>query len=206
MPLLVLPGPVGGASWAGAAADPRTGRLYVPSVTKASVLMLVEDPAHRYRGLLRLDPPGPQGLPLFKPPWGRVTAIDLTTGELAWTRAVGSGPRDHPALEGLDLPPLGWPRRSFVLLTEEILFVAQQGAWRLDGMNEQGNAVLIENQSHDATLRALDPADGRLLAEIPLPGSATGSPMTYRHQGRQVIVLPIGGGRLPAELIALSLR
>ncbi len=205
VPLLVLPGPVGGASWAGAAADPRSGRLYVPSVTKASVLMLVEDSVHRYRGLLRLDPPGPRGLPLFKPPWGRVTAIDLTTGELAWARAVGSGPRDHPALEGLDLPPLGWPRRSFVLLTEQILFVAQQGEWRLDGMNEQGNAVLIENQSRDATLRALDPADGRLLAEIPLPGSATGSPMTFLHQGRQLIVLPTGGGRLPAELIALSL-
>ena len=209
VPTLVLPGPVGGASWAGAAADPRSGMLYVPSVTKASVLMLVdggsEAPGHRFRGLLRLDPPGPRGLPLLKPPYGRVTAIDLAAGELAWTRAVGSGPRDHPALAGLDLPPLGWPRRSFVLLTEQVLFVAQQGAWRLDGMNDQGNAVLIENRSEDARLLALDPRDGRLLAEVPLPGSATGSPMTYLHQGRQLIVLPIGGGKLPAELVALSL-
>ncbi len=220
VPALVLPGPVGGASWAGAAADPRTGMLYVPSVTKASVLMLVEPagvspeaskwnkaeaPGHAYRGLLRLDPPGPRGLPLFKPPYGRVTAIDLTTGELAWTRAIGSGPRDHQALAGLELPPLGWPRRSLVLLTEQVLFVAQQGEWRLDGMNEQGNAVLIENQSRDAHLLALDPRDGSLLAEIPLPGNATGSPMTYLHEGRQLVVLPIGGGKLPAELVALAL-
>ena len=244
VPLLVLPGPVGGASWAGAATDPRTGRLYVPSVTKASALMLVaggeEAPGDRYRGLLRLNPPGPRGLPLFKPPWGRVTAIDLGTGELAWTRAVGSGPRDHPALAGLDLPPLGWPRRSFVLLTDRVLFVAQQGKWRLgsrpripaggwgssgrvagaDGLGQvsgpqarepgavgemQGNAVTIENENHEAVLRALDPADGRLLAEVPLPGNATGSPMTCLNRGRQLVVLPIGGGRLPAELVALAL-
>ena len=72
-------------------------------------------------------------------------------------------------------------------------------------MNDQGNAVLIENRSEDARLLALDPRDGSLLAEVPLPGSATGSPMTYLHQGRQLIVLPIGGGKLPAELVALSL-
>ena len=59
--------------------------------------------------------------------------------------------------------------------------------------------------SLDNYLRALDPADGRLLAEIRLPGNATGSPMTFLHRGRQLIVLPIGGGRLPAELVALGL-
>ncbi len=209
LPTLILPGPVGGASWAGAAFDPRRGRLIVPSVTKASLLMLIEPgteaPGHAYRGLVRLNPPGPRGLPLFKPPYGRVTAIDLTTGELAWTQAIGDGPRDHPALADLDLPPLGWPRRSFVLLTDNLLFVAQQGNWRLGPMNEQGNAVLIENQHHDAFLRALDPSDGRVLAEIPLPGNASGSPMTCLVDGRQLIVLPIGGGQLPAELIALAL-
>ncbi len=209
VPTLVLPGPVGGASWAGAAVDPRRGRLYVPSVTKPSLLMLIEPgaeaPGHAYRGLVRLNPPGPRGLPIFKPPYGRVTAIDLATGEIAWTQPIGDGPRHHPALADLDLPPLGWPRRSFVLLTDHLLFVAQQGKWSLGPMNAQGNAVLIQNQNHEAFLRALDPNDGRLLAEIPLPGNASGSPMTILLDGRQLIILPIGGGQLPAELIALSL-
>ena len=209
VPSLVLPGPVGGASWAGAAFDPRTQTLYVPSVTKASLLMLVAGgnmaPGHQYRGFVQLNPPGPRGLPLWQPPYGRVTAIDLGSGKISWTRAIGSGPRDHPALAGLDLPPLGWPRRSFVLLTDSLLFVAQQGRWRLGGMNEQGNAVLIENRNDEPLLRALDPRDGRQIAEIPLPGNATGSPITYLHQGKQYIVLAIGGGRLPAELVALSL-
>ena len=181
----------------------------MPSVTKAALLALVaageEAPGHRWRGYQRLRPPGPRGLPLWKPPYGRVTAIDLRSGELAWTRAIGEGPRDHPALAGLDLPPLGWPRRSFVLLTESLLFVAQTGRWRLDGMNPQGNAVWIENENHEAFLRALDPSDGRVLAEVALPANATGSPMTYLHDGRQYIVLATGGGRLPAELVALRL-
>jgi quinoprotein glucose dehydrogenase len=51
---------------------------------------------------------GPRGLPLTKPPYGRITAIDLNTGEHAWMKPVGSGPRDHPALSELALPPLGW--------------------------------------------------------------------------------------------------
>ncbi|MCP3963308.1 MAG: pyrroloquinoline quinone-dependent dehydrogenase [bacterium] len=209
VPSLVLPGPVGGASWAGAAFDPRSQTLYVPSVTKASLLMLVNGgeraPGHPHRGFVQLNPPGPQGLPLWKPPYGRVTAIDLGKGEISWTSAVGSGPRDHPALAGLDLPPLGWPRRSFVLLSGDVLFVAQQGKWRLGGMNEQGNAVLIENENAEPSLRALDPRNGRQIAEIPLPGNATGSPMTYLHDGRQYVVLAIGGGQLPAELVALGL-
>ncbi|MEM7585787.1 MAG: pyrroloquinoline quinone-dependent dehydrogenase [Acidobacteriota bacterium] len=209
LPTLVLPGPVGGASWAGAAFDPRSGRLFVPSVTKPALVTLIEPgaeaPGHAYRGQVQVNPPGPRGLPLLAPPYGRVTAIDLTSGDLAWTRAIGDGPRDHPALAELDLPPLGWPRRSFVLLTDRLLFVAQQGDWRLGPMNAQGNAVLIENTSHDATLLALDPEDGSLLAEIPLLGNATGSPMSLLVSGRQMIVLPIGGGRLPAELIALAL-
>ena len=70
---------------------------------------------------------------------------------------------------------------------------------------DDADALVIENENHDPILYALDPVDGALIAEIALPGNATGSPMTYLHEGEQTLVLPIGGGRLPAELVALRL-
>ncbi|HSF29830.1 MAG TPA: hypothetical protein VLK82_05060 [Candidatus Tectomicrobia bacterium] len=73
-----------------------------------------------------VGPLGPQGLPLVNPPYGRITAINLHTGEHLWMRPVGEGPREHSALRHLHLPPLGWPRRSFPLLTKSVLWVAQQ--------------------------------------------------------------------------------
>ncbi len=73
---------------------------------------------------------GPQGLPLIDPPWTRLTAIDLNQGTIAWQVPLGDGPRDHPALAGLDLPKLGaWPIAGLVpgwpLATKTLLFVAQ---------------------------------------------------------------------------------
>jgi quinoprotein glucose dehydrogenase len=150
-------------------------------------------------------PAGPEGLQLFKPPYGRVTAIDLNTGEHLWMQASGEGPRDHPALQGLDLPPLGWPRRTYVLLTESVLFTAQEGIARYKGTSPRQNADEITTQSHDATLRVLNPADGQLLAEVALPENATGTPITYMTDDKQYIVVPIGGASQPAGLVALRL-
>ena len=109
---IAVPGVGGGASWAGAAADPATGWLYVTSVTQPHVLTLSQPApgstiAHRYVGRFqRLL--GPGGLPLFKPPFGRVVAIDLNTGEHAWTAPLGDGPRGaqppSPRLEPPRLP------------------------------------------------------------------------------------------------------
>ena len=105
---IVLPGTLGGASWAGAAVDPARGVLYVPSISGPVILKVRKSEgihaAYAYTGLLQFGPDGPEGLPLVKPPYGRVTAIDLNTGEHLWMRPIGNGPRNHPALQHLNLP------------------------------------------------------------------------------------------------------
>jgi quinoprotein glucose dehydrogenase len=206
---ITVPGVAGGASWSGAAVHPETGVLYVPSFTLPTILRVRKAAAGEgpspYVGVVNFGLGGPQGLPLVKPPYGRITAINLNTGEHLWMRPVGEGPRDHPALRHLHLPPLGWPRRSFPLLTKSLLFVAQQGILRMLGPSPRRNADELELQNHEAVLHALEPDTGALIAHIPLPGNASGAPMTYLVDGKQFIVLPIGGAGQPAELVALSL-
>jgi quinoprotein glucose dehydrogenase len=205
---IVLPGVAGGASWSGAAVHPDTGVLYVPSVTLPAILRVRKsEPGtspYPYIGAYDMGPVGPQGLPLVKPPYGRITAINLHTGEHLWMQPVGEGPREHAALRHLHLPPLGWPRRSFPLLTKSVLFVAQQGILRGIGFSPRRNAVEVGLQHHEAVLRAFDPHNGTLLAEVALPGNASGAPMTYMVEGKQFIVIPIGGASQPAELVGLS--
>ena len=113
-----LPGSIGGADWTGAAFDPETGMLYVPSMTNPFVANLIPgDPKEtnlRYRASTRELIQGPRGLPLVKPPYGRITAIDLNRGELKWMVANGDGPRFHPELKALESSaarPVG-PRRA----------------------------------------------------------------------------------------------
>ena len=127
---LYLPGWVGGANWGGAALDPETGVLYVPSVTFPWLGALVPGKGRftyqqtRQR-LDRVPGPGPRGLPITKPPYGRITAIDLNTGEHLWMVPNGDGPRDHPALKDLNLPPLGHMGRAAPLVTKTLLFVTE---------------------------------------------------------------------------------
>src|SRR5262245_166587 len=207
---VLVPGIGGGASWAGAAFDPETGRLYVTSITSPNVVRLGAPPAgspirDRYVGRSsRLT--GPQGLPLLKPPFGRLTAIDLNTGEHAWMVPVGEGPWRHPRLDGLKLERLGWNRRSFPLVTRTLLFVAQAGATGPREPAPDRPSVLVPRLvSDDPALQVFDKASGELIAKIALPENATGAVMTYLAGGTQYIVVPIGGANLPAELVALSL-
>jgi quinoprotein glucose dehydrogenase len=218
-PTLILPGIIGGASWAGAAADPVHGILYVPSLTLPTALVMAKstDTAsiHRYTGTFDLGVDGPRGLPLLKPPYGRVTAIDLNTGEQLWMKPSGKGPKDHPALAGLNLPDLGWPYRTFVLRTPSVLLAAQEGNWQLRGgsrrpapgpsVSKRGNAILLQTQPVDPALRVMDPVNGNVIAEIPLPDNATGAPMTYLAGGAQYIAIPVGGANHKARLVALRL-
>ena len=206
---ILLPGTTGGASWAGAAVNPESGVLYVTSVTAPEIVTLIPpkspDSFYRYGSETIAALSGPQGLPVTKPPYGRVTAVDLNTGEHLWVSPVGDGPRNHPALAHLDLPRLGWPRRNFPLLTQTLLFLAQEGDRWIRGFTPVGTGVEYGTKNSDPYLRAFDPKSGELIAEIPLPGNATGAPMTYTVGGKQFIAVPIGGAAQPAELVALSL-
>jgi quinoprotein glucose dehydrogenase len=129
-----------------------------------------------------------QGLPLAKPPWGRITAIDMNAGEHLWQIPNGPTPKEiaeHPALAGLEIPPTGRATRPVTLVTKTLLFTAE--GWG-------GSPVF----------RAHDKATGEVLAEIPLPGAVGGLPMTYSAGGKQFIVVSVAGER-GAELVALSL-
>ncbi len=185
---LAMPGTVGGASWAGAAFDPASGMFYVTSITNPIAVRPTGFAFHP--GFVR-------GLPLTKPPYGRITAIDLNTGEHAWMSPVGNGPIDHPDLQELNLPPLGWARRSFPLATGTLLLVPQEG--------NNSYSARGDNSDDHPFLYAFDLKDGRLLGSLALPGNARGAPMTYMAGGKQFVVMPIGGFTNPAELLALGL-
>ena len=194
-----LPGSSGGANWGGGAFDPDRGWLYVPSITSPIIVGLVPPDAARsdfryVRGGDRRTE-GPRGLPLLKPPWGRITAIDLERGELAFQVPNGPGPRDHPALEHLDLGPLGQVGRAGPLLTKTLLFVA-------DGTSQTNSAG---RWGGGRAFRAYDKATGEVLAEIELPAKASGVPMTFLHRGRQTIVVAVSGPEMPHGLVALRL-
>jgi quinoprotein glucose dehydrogenase len=194
-----LVGATGGPSWHGAAFDPETGMLYVPSRTVPFVAdLLPGDPARtnlRYRAGSRLILDGPQGLPLVKPPYGRVTALDLNRGETAWMVANGDGPRRHPALAALDLPALGEAVPSAAIATKTLLFVTEgpRGTPRSPAY------------AGGTKFKALDKMSGATLWEIDLGAGANGTPMTYMHAGRQYVVVAIGANEHPAELVALAL-
>ena len=200
---LQMPGVVGGADWGGAAVDPATGILYVSSVHSESVIGIVrsEHPRSDMNLVVHsLDAvEGPQELPLFKPPFGRLVAIDLNKGEILWSVANGDGPRDHPALRDLDLPPLGQPGRVSPLVTKSLVIFGEGG--------NTGVVVLrpIWGGAGGKMLRAYDKMSGEVLGEVELPGGTTAAPMTYMTEGRQYIVVTIGWEDMPSEYVALAL-
>ena len=206
---IAMPGIIGGANWAGAAVDPEKGVIYIPSYTYPAIMTVTksEDPNanYAYTGGATFGPRGPRGLPLIKPPYGRITAIDLNTGEHKWMSPVGDGPRNHPTLRHLNLPPLGWAQRNFPLVTKSLLFAATQAQWDVTGNSPRGNAIEVEFQENASFLWAFDPDDGKSISKTDLPSNAQGGPITYVAGGKQFIVIPIGGANRPAELVALSL-
>jgi len=138
-----------------------------------------------------------QGLPLIKPPYDRITAYDMTTGEIAWQKTHSSTPDDiknHPALKGLNLPRLGQPGRTFIgtLTTKTLLIAGEGGVHR----NDAGERV--------ALLRAYDKATGADAGTVAMPDKQTGSPMTYMVNGKQYIIVAVSGVD-GAELLAYAL-
>lgn len=202
---LNMPGWAGGANWSGAAVDPETGILYVPSITAPILMTLFKPDPNRsdldYAGRAETYVAGPQGLPLAKPPYTRLTAIDLNTGEHVWMRPLGEGPVNHPALKDLELKDLGSGARGYVLVTKTLLFVGQEAFLypdETDPLKGQGDGR--------KKFRALDKATGSLVWEKDVAGTVSSSPMTYLHEGKQYVVVAMGGARdEPAELVAFSL-
>ena len=202
--LIMMPGTVGGANWNGGAVDPETGILYIPTVRLPVIVDLGKpvNPASNLPYVRRLSGLEtnlmlPNGLPIVKPPYGSIVAIDLNTGDILWRVANGEGPRDHPALKGLsNLPPLGTIGRPSPLVTRTLLFLGE-------GMGR--GAVRIPVDGGGKTFRAYDKQTGAVLWEMELPGGTTGAPMTYAINGKQFIVVAVGWEGMPAELIALSL-
>jgi quinoprotein glucose dehydrogenase len=178
--------------------------LYVPSVSLPFTIGMTKKPvphADYAGGILPL--PTVQGLPIFKPPYGRITAIDLNTGDHRWQ--VPLGDLTVPALKALKLPPLGRPARGHVLLTKTLLIAGQEGTTQRVSGADRGFALVADFESIDPKLTAFDKATGRVVGEVPLPRNVTGAPMTYMLNGRQYLVVATGGSNLPAELIALRL-
>lgn len=203
---VVIPGFLGGADWSGAAAHPGKGLLYVPSHTLPALVWVgrAYNPlAHSAYSAGTMEPlAGPHGLPLTRPPYGRITAIDMQTGEHVWMSAVGRGPADHPVLAHLDLPDLGWGNRSFAVVTSTLLLVASQNPRQFSQRRRRQRSAPA---SLEAYLRAFDLDTGELVGEIELPGNAYGSPMTYMVDGRQYIAVPMGNSNSAPELVGLAL-
>ncbi len=200
---LLLPGWGGGANWFGAAVDPETSTIYIPSYTMPMVVKLVKPDGARsnfdyVRGMSGVENfflAGPDGLPLTKPPYGRITAIDLNTGEHAWMTPHGDGPRQQVIAAGADDPgPLGAPPGAGPLLTKTLLFLAQgAGAFAPPGAG-----------GPPPVLYAYDKATGEVVHAIQLDLEPNGTPMSYELDGRQYIAMAVGG-EARAEIVALAL-
>lgn len=190
-PNIIRPGWSGGANWWGAAFDPETQRLYVPSWAHFSTVEIIPpvnpDSDLTIRPQVR-DLSGPRGLPLFKPPYSQLVAFDMNRGEKLWHVPVGSGPREHEALAGLELPPLGnFEKLGGPLLTKTLLFI---------GQGFETNRLGVYDKDTGAEIWWLQ-----------LPARFHAAPITYMAAGKQYIVLAIGGGvgAQTEQLVALAL-
>ena len=209
-----LPGNLGGANWPGGSYDPETQMVYVYSQTSPTVLGLLPAPnptptTMRYIMEIASAAPGRgggrgeggpsvtvQGLPLIKPPYGRITALDVPKGEIAWQIAHGETPdniRNNPLLKGLNIPRTGRPGILGVLTTKSLVIAGESGFFT------------TPSGQRGAMLRAYDKASGKEVGAVYMPAPEGGSPMTYMLNGQQYIVLKIGGPGYSGELLAFRL-
>lgn len=208
---IVLPGMFGGANWGGAGFDPETSTLYVPSRMYPSVERVVAQDPKRTNLLYRNGGPGPSvddavidGLPIFKPPYSRVTALDLNKGERKWMAPLGNGPRNHPLLKNLKVGPLGDQiHGGSVLVTKTLVFVSVTHLQFNGQPNPPKWAAHGDTNMTEKAIYVFDKASGQLVHTIEhaMGGAA---PMTFTHNGRQMIVFAAGGGE-NCELVALAL-
>jgi quinoprotein glucose dehydrogenase len=132
----------------------------------------------------------------LKPPYGRITAIDLNKGEIAWQIAHGETPdniRNSPALKGMNIPRTGRPGILGPLVTKSLVIAGEAGLFT------------TPSGARGALLRAYDKATGKEVGAVYMPAPQSGSPMTYSLNGQQYIVVAISGGNYSGELLAFRL-
>ena len=189
---IFVPSAGGGANWPGAGFDPESNVLFVPASNGAFTPYMGTLPADesnfRYYRLQNRGVVGPRGLPLLKPPYSTITAFDMNRGEILWQ--VPNGDKmarvdAHPALNGLDLPPLGGGGRHPVLVTSTLLIHGQ-------------------DMGYGPNLIARDKATGEELARIELSGAPQSAPMSYAVDNKQYIALGINDAPTP-KLVVFAL-
>ena len=197
----VVPGAGGGANFPGASMDPETQILYIPSVTRPTGMSLIEPPegTSDWPYVIRYDrSQGPQGLPLLKPPYRRITAINLNTGNHEWQIPLGKGPTDHPAISHLNLGDLGSVFNDVVaeggLLVTKSLVVSYLAAKDEIGPEETGSILV-----------AFDKQSGIKTGELQVDQRLHGPVMSYEHEGKQFIAVAGGGRDKDDELLVFAL-
>lgn len=201
---LIQPGAMGGANWGGGGFDPELGYLFVESSNLYSMSTLVPGDTSKglpkYVGGNTTGPRGPGGLPLTKPPYATITAIDLNKGDIAWQVPNGDGPIDHPLLKDLKLPALGASSHTFLssggpLVTKSLLFI-NQAQIRADGPGISATEFYMY---------AYDKKTGSRVWQFKMDAPPYGTPMTYQHKGKQYIVVAAGGAGVQGKLVAFAL-
>jgi len=213
----------GGSNWPGGSYDPETHIAYVSSQTTVTAIGLVPGGTRSDMNYISGQARGPEapagvaaagggrggaaaagpgggltveGLPLLKPPYGRITAIDLNKGEIVWQVAHGDTPdnvRSNPALQGMNIPRTGRPGQAGTLVTKTLLVAGEKGV------------VTMADGRRGAYLRAYDKGTGKDAGKVYIPAPQSGSPMTYMLNGKQYIVVAISGQGYNAELVAFAL-
>ncbi len=137
------------------------------------------------------------GLPIIKPPYNRISAINLDTGTIEWQVPLGDTPdyiRNNPVLRGVNVPRTGQPSFNIGTLVTKNLVIA-------------GDPMVTTTPDHPrgAMLRAYDQASGKEVGDVLMPASQSGSPMTYMVNGKQYIIVAVSGGNYSGEYICYTL-
>ena len=193
---LFMPSQTGGANWPGGAADPETGIMYIFSKSDVGRMSMSSRPDRSDMNYINLQsrnapPLRVDGLPLIKPPYGQIVAIDLNQGEILWSAIHGETPDSiskHPALVGLDIPRTGQVGRVGLLVTRTLVIAGDGGAFTNKGGEQE------------AFLRAYNKLTGEQVGRLSMPAQQTGTPMTYEIDGIQYLAVAISGGNIPGRL------
>lgn len=196
----------GGTNWPGGSYDPETHTLYVGASNYSPAILGLTTPREGQSDMnmvqgMAPQPPGTtggrgitvQGLPLFKPPYGTITAFNMDKGEILWQIPHGDTPdavRNHEALKGLDIPRTGQPGTSGTLVTKTLVIAGDL------------QVTTVAPRGRGAVLRAYDKKTGKEVGGVLMPAPQSGSPMTYTVGGKQYIVVAVSGGPYSGEYIA----